>query len=373
MSASEGRTTIVARPADPAAATPRRSAARVDLTADDGWPPGATTERPSDTDPLRRVDLVELARRGVRPPTFAVGGFLYGGYVHSLSGPPDCGKTTLALWWALAVLRAGAPVFALDDESGPEVTVERMLALGAQPDELAGLAYYPFPGRAWRDADVIALRAEIEAVRPALLVADSMSAMLAAGGRDEDRAGDVRRFIQAVLLEPARHYRHAALCTDHMRKDGVGGRYARGSGDKLAAVDVAYVMAPVKPFHRAASGLARLTVTKDRRGYLHRDHELRMTADAAGLRPEIVEVEPGPAGMPPARAKLLGVLRAADGRPLTVREIVDRVAAEHGHGLGRQTVSTELNALAAAGLADRLDHGTGRAAEWIYTDPEVSP
>ena len=71
--------------------------------------------------------------------------------------------------------------------------------------------------------------------------------------------------------------------------------------------------------------------------------------------------------MPPARRKLLDALRAAAG-PRTVSQLVDWIAAEHGHGLRRETSSRELNALAREGLADRIDAGHGGAAEWMTTD-----
>jgi hypothetical protein len=55
---------------------------------------------------------------------------------------------------------------------------------------------------------------------------------------------------------------------DHVvkSKDGAG-RWARGSGAKLAVVDgVAYLIDPMVPFSQTQSGHAQLRVAKDRHG-----------------------------------------------------------------------------------------------------------
>lgn len=92
-------------------------------------------------------DLTRLIIEGVPPPQLLAGNMLYLGGLHSLAGPPDCGKTTVAYWWALDILRTGRPVAIFDEECGPEQAAEKLLGMGAKPDDLAGLAYYPFPGR----------------------------------------------------------------------------------------------------------------------------------------------------------------------------------------------------------------------------------
>ncbi len=78
----------------------------------------------------------------------------------------------------------------------------------------------------------------------------------------------------------------------------------------------------------------------------------------------VTEETPGTPDMPPAQAKLLAV---TDGTPRATRELVDRVVAQFGHGLTRETVSRALNALVRAGHIDRLDQGGGRQALWTKT------
>lgn len=315
---------------------------------------------------FERFDLAALAAEGVPPPVLLCGDLLYKGGLHSLSGPPDCGKSTIGYLWALQLLREGQHVVIFDEESGAEQVVEKMLALGAKPDELENVDYFQFPGRTWTNDDIAAL-ADVLMLepRPALVMWDSSAAFLARAGLDENAAADVTRFWANVLTPCARRAGAAVLVIDHDVKNGEASRYARGSGAKLAATDVAYKLDAVKPFTRTQDGILKLTVTKDRRGWLHRFHRIRAEhgavltfhiSEAAEDEAEVKET-----GLPPAQAKLLD---AMDDTPATVVELVDRIVERHGHGLKRETVSRSLNALADAGLADRIDQGPGKASLW---------
>jgi AAA domain len=333
--------------------------------------------------PIQLVDLVQLARDGIPPPTFIADGYLYAGQVHSLAGPPDCGKSTLALWWLLQELRAGRTVLLLDEEGGRASVVEKLLDLGAQPDELAGLRYAEFPGRAWDAHDLLALAQLVDEAQPSIIAFDSMAAFMARAGREENDARDVTTFASEVLLPLAREHGAAVLYLDHVTKDGNGGRYARGSGAKLASVDVAYTLDLVTPFSRNESGLVKLIVTKDRRGYLHRKHDMAVLA-AQPLRLQFTRDDKtsssGPvalAGFRTAARKLLAALAAAHQRSqdpasttraqLTVPETVDLVKELFGHGLNWDNSKGDLNALLRAELVDKVE-GVGRQrAVWFAT------
>jgi predicted ATP-dependent serine protease len=211
-------------------------------------------------------DLGKVLADSIPLLTFLADGYLYAGQLHSITGPPDSGKSTIALWWALRELRAGRTVLLLDEESGRESVAEKLRDLGATPDELARLYYAEFPGRAWDAHDIAALTQLVEEVRPDLIVFDSMAAFMARAGREENDARDVTTFTNEVLLPLARKHRAAVVYLDHVGADP--------DGAKLASVDVAYTLDLVTPFSRNQSGLVRLTVTKDRRGYLHRRHDV---------------------------------------------------------------------------------------------------
>jgi DNA-binding transcriptional ArsR family regulator len=77
--------------------------------------------------------------------------------------------------------------------------------------------------------------------------------------------------------------------------------------------------------------------------------------------------------MPPARQKLLDAVTAL-GKASDQKELVDWIAAKHGHGLTRQTVSREMNALREAELVDAVEQA-GRPTLWFLPErvSQVSP
>lgn len=151
---------------------------------------------------------------------------------------------------------------------------------------------------------------------------------------------------------------------DHDVKTGEASRFARGSGAKLGATDVAFKVAIVQAFSRTSNGVLRMTVTKDRRGWLHRWHEIGVHT-GNGMRLAFTETtedgEPEAVKLTPAAQKVKAVLIA---QPSGIAAITDRLAATFGHGLKRETVSRSLNDLARAGLAEKYELGAGKPTLW---------
>lgn len=302
---------------------------------------------------LRVIDL-EPAIEDVPLPVLICGDLLYRGAVHTLAGPPDCGKTTLACWWMLQAVREEGSVLFLDEEGGREIVTEKFQALGAKRGERIG--YVQFPSRSWNAEDVAMLSAVLDERKPAVVAWDSSAAFLSRAGLDENAAADVTRFYSTVLTLAARLHNAAVLVIDHDTKSSEPSRYARGSGAKLAAVDVAYKIAPVRAFSKTQSGMSKLTVSKDRRGWLHRSHEvafLSSPGDGSTLTLSITDAAEEQAHMPDLEPAHRKVLEALDTVPRPVKEIVDRVAAVHGHGLHPGTVKKGLTQLQAYGLAEQ--------------------
>jgi hypothetical protein len=328
--------------------------------------------------PLDRFDLGAVMRTGVPEPELLVGGLLYRGAVHIINGQPEAGKTTVIAWWIRELFDAGLPVMYLDEESGVELMAEKLLAVGVTPDQVDKLLhYFPFPGRTWDDADLNALHEQLDHVRPALLVGDSMSAMLASADKDENVARDVRRFAQKVLVEPARQYGHAALITDHLAKrNDPKDPHGRGSGDKLAAVDVTYRLESVSSFDRARSGVVRLICRKDRRGYIGRDKTWNIAVRTGDGRIELVTTAvdlPGAttsldAGLNDGEREILQALRQLD-RPATVAEVAAQVGASTGREPSRPHVSGYLNDLSRAGFTRVAEKGARGLKLWTAINP----
>ena len=90
---------------------------------------------------------------------------------------------------------------------------------------------------------MILLRELVDDINPGIVLWDSSAAFLARAGLDENSAADVTRFWSQVLTPLAREHGAAVLVIDHDTKNGEPPRFARGSGAKLAATDVAFKVA----------------------------------------------------------------------------------------------------------------------------------
>jgi hypothetical protein len=333
-------------------------------------PDHADIDQLIDPRPFPTVDLQAVAKAGIPKPTLLFYGLLYRGMLHSLAGPPDSGKTTIALRAALDLLVQGETVVILDEEGGREVVTEKLLDLGASLTNLdpERLIYSEFPTRTWDEHDRAGLWELLGRVQPTLVLADSAGAFLAVAGQNENWAEHTIPFYK-LLLAAARDHNTAVVVVDHVPKSDTGGRYARGSGSKLQITDVAYMVEAIRPFSRHQDGLLRLTASKDRRGHLHRHHEIKVIAEGGLMALEITAAaDPTDlAGLSPAATKVLEALRAL-GSPATNRQIVDQIVAKHGHGLKRNTVSTALRDLSEAGLVDEAEPGPRGLKYWLATD-----
>jgi len=323
--------------------------------------------------PYRTVSLAETSRRGVPAPVLLCDGLLYEGGLHSIAGAPDCGKTTLALFWAVKLLREGKPVIFLDEEGGEDIVVEKMTALGVSHDELEFMTYVPFPGRSWDDDDIGELMSFSKEIKPAMMLIDSSAAFLARAGLDENSAPAVTNWWSRVLTPVARDIGAAVLVIDHDTKSSEASRYARGSGAKLAALDVQIKVEMVTPFTRQQDGDLKVIISKDRRGHLPRNWRVNVGTGGGVIDPQFrqEEAEDAPSevsGSPSKRA----VYSVLDGVPKGYHEINELVHDKDGFYLKRTTVSQALNALLAEGLAECID-GRGRENLWMRKMSDTSP
>lgn len=193
---------------------------------------------------------------------------LYTGAVHTFSGEPGSGKTWVTLVAAVQELEAGHTVTMIDFEDRASRVVARLLALGATPPQIRENFRYLRPRAALDDTS----RTDLDhATRGStLVILDGVTEAMTLHGLDLNANADVATFYDLLPRHIADHSGAAIALIDHVVKDGEKqGRWALGGQHKLAGIDgVAYLVKAIEPFGRGKKGHARVTVSKDRPGYI---------------------------------------------------------------------------------------------------------
>jgi len=199
----------------------------------------------------------------------------YPGRLNGFQGEPESLKTFLLLVAAAQEIATGNHVVYLDYEDVAESAVERLLALGAKSEDiLAHFSYYDSPpprvDDLAEDQGYVVLSGRGQ---PSLVVFDGVSEAMGALGLDPNKGPDVVNFYGGAPRWFARSGAAVALL-DHVTKDREGrGRWAIGSERKLSGIDgAAYALEVLQPFGRGRTGKVKITVAKDRPGYV-RQHE----------------------------------------------------------------------------------------------------
>lgn len=319
---------------------------------------------------FKAVALGNLVSTGVKNPEFIADGMLYRGGLHCIAGAPDSGKTTLALYWAVKLLSEGCRVAFFDEEGGQEIVAEKLISLGAKPRDMENLIYVPFPGKQWDDADVEALMEFMSENRPDMALWDSSAAFLARAGLDENSAPAVTNWWARVLTPLARDLNAAVLVIDHDTKSSESSRYARGSGAKLAALDVQFKIEIVVPFSRQQSGELKFHVSKDRRGWLYRDWRVRMGSLGGVLVPQFTKASFEDAdtwaSWSPMKQDVYAALPAAtnDSGWVTIKMIGDVIAKSCGRSHTRDNINKMLLELKNEDAVQQQDTGPGKPSWW---------
>jgi hypothetical protein len=242
---------------------------------------GSAAEQP-DSAPVHSWTPIDLqAADDDPPPPPTIGGLVYPGRRHVVSGEPEALKSWLAAVLCVEEIRAGRPVVYADFEMGRRTMLERLRALGLTDEEL-GLVVYVTPDEPMTEPAVLADVERMLAVRsPSLAVFDSLTGALALHGCDPNSGVDVERFYRSVVT-PIQESGAAFFALDHLPKDRQNrGKFSIGSERKIAATDVHLGVDIVRPFGRGKSGLATIKTHKDRPGYLARPKaaQLELTSD----------------------------------------------------------------------------------------------
>lgn len=222
---------------------------------------------------LIEADLAALLASDLQPEQAQLltrtdgGSLLYPGKMHALQSEPSAGKSWVALAAACQVLDLGGSAGYLDlEDTGPAIT-KRLLQLGASPDAIRERFYYANPEGRFGPAERLQLFRALDRMNLDLVIIDSVGESLSREGLSEDKADDVMRWTD-LLPRPIARTGAAVLMLDHVAKDPESrGRWARGSGAKLATVDGAtYQLRTRSGFSRHREGSLELIVAKDRPG-----------------------------------------------------------------------------------------------------------
>ena len=220
------------------------------------------------------IDLLALADTPPERPS--VGGLLYRGARHVFSGEPESGKTFAAFALGLEAIRACGRILHLDFEMYAARTRERLREMGATDDELACWVHVE-PDAPPRDGDLAALLA----LDPTFAIIDAAAGAYDMAGLDDNARKDVERFAR-MIVRPLSRADVGTIVIDHVTKSKeTRGRFAIGSERKVGGVDVHLGFEAVRPLHRGATGLVKITTAKDRFGFLPRPHaaDLELVSD----------------------------------------------------------------------------------------------
>ena len=222
------------------------------------------------------ADVAEIIANGVERRVPDAGGvrsdgarLAYSGAVNGLVGPPESGKTLVAIAQACDELKAGGRVLHIDaDHNGPQATLAHYLAAdGVESEILTDRERFRYVEV--RSADHLRrVVAEAAAWSPTFVPVDSVGEIVPLFGGDSNSNDDYRS-IHREIMSPLAALGAAVLVLDHVTKEEGRGGYAIGAGSKKAAIDGSYLaVAPVEPFVPGLGGAAALSILKDRHGGL---------------------------------------------------------------------------------------------------------
>jgi len=239
---------------------------------------------PLDDGPEPHVEIdswepVNLAQLGDKPPvqpTLGNVGIVYPGKRHVFSGPQESAKTLAAYAIGLEVIRAGGTIVVIDFEMGRWDARDRLIDLGATPDELERVVYVDpsepaTPERIQRLVDA----------QPELVIIDAAAGAYDIQGLDDNKRADVEKFTRIYV----RDFWRAGIATivlDHVVKNAeTRGNYAIGSERKVGGADVHLGFTVVAPIRRGTTGIYKIVTHKDRGGYLQRGRlaDLHLASD----------------------------------------------------------------------------------------------
>lgn len=222
------------------------------------------------------VDVAGILSGDFQPPQTTVGGrrsdatpLLYAGAVNVLLGAPEAGKTLVAGAMAADEMFSHGRVLWIDlDHNGAGPLLSRFRSFGIDADDLCDLSRFRLavPDDSTALLDIVA---DAQTWQPTLAVVDSIGELLPMFGANSNNADEYTTVNRAVLTALA-SVGAGVLAIDHEAKSTDSAAYgATGTMAKKRAVDGALLrVTNVRPFRPGHGGEARLSIVKDRHGYL---------------------------------------------------------------------------------------------------------
>lgn len=210
-----------------------------------------------------RVDLTD-PQYGVPPDPPSIMGLLYASRRHVVSGPPESTKTLIAYLLLVHALRDGLKVAIVDFEMGPTAARRMLEDVGATIEEIAGI-YYVEPDTPPEDGYAQMIDYGVN-----LVLIDAAAGAYDATGLDDNARKDAEQFARA-WIRPLWQAGITTVLVDHVTKDAAArGKFTIGSERKVGQADVHISCDALKPLSRGNSGIVKITVHKDRPGFLPR-------------------------------------------------------------------------------------------------------
>lgn len=232
--------------------------------------------------PINLRALFEKGYEPQRPELFARADgqpLFYRGKCHACNGEGESGKSWFMLIGCLLTIQAGEHVLYIDFEDTEDTVMSRLLALGAQPDDVIRYFHYMPPhepvftlgprGEIKYTAAHVDLWTILERHPIALVVIDGVAEAMGTHGLDPEKNAEFRTFHDTVTRPIARSG-PATAYIDHVTKDKESrGKYAIGGVHKFNAIDGAvFSFQPLTTFGVGQHGSSRINVQKDRPGQL---------------------------------------------------------------------------------------------------------
>ncbi len=217
----------------------------------------------------REQDIFALGSAKPEPP--AISGLFYPAKRIVVSGEAEAGKSWLAGAVTADELKAGRGVVWVDaDDMGPAAHLERLRSLDVEDECIRDSFAYLRPAEPLGDEALEHVRGLVIELSCRLVVFDAFNPALALHDYDPNSSRDVEDFFRRVV-DPFCQTGAAVVLPDHVVKQRENrGKYAYGSERKQSGVDVHIGLSAIEPFGRGRTGKAKLTVHKDRPGFLER-------------------------------------------------------------------------------------------------------